>query len=123
MITKSEQNLNDLVKNYEPACGVCDLTGSSFPEKVQEYIKIELGYYSYDMLIEAMSTSSFLFGIVGKLALFIWHQNALQALNCDVGCMFETAAFPLAYDLVLYYSANIVMGSVVAFQIFVPCTN
>jgi hypothetical protein len=122
-IKKAESNVNSLVKSLETECGICDLTGSSFPEKIQQYIKIELGYYSYDMLIEAMSTSSFLVGIVGKLALFMWHQNALQELNCDVGCMFETAPFPLTYDLVLYYSANIVFGSVIAFQVFVPCTS
>ncbi len=123
MVTKSEQNLNDLVKNYESACGVCDLTGSSFPEKIEEYIKIQLAYYSYDQLLEIMTRNSFLLQIAGKMALFMWHQNALQELNCDVGCMFETAPFPLAYDLVLYYSAKIVFGSVIAFQVFVPCTN
>jgi hypothetical protein len=123
MVTKSEQDLNDLVKNYEPACGVCDLTGSSFPEKVEEYIKIEFRYYVADQLVEAMSRKGELLGILGKLLLLVWYDNALQQLNCDVGCMFETAEFPLIYGLVLHFSTKIVLGSVIAFQVLVPCTN
>jgi hypothetical protein len=52
MSKKAESNLNSLVKSLETECGVCDITGSSFIQKIEAYIKIELSYYTYDQLIE-----------------------------------------------------------------------